>query len=205
MTGTSFINAMGKIDEKYVIEALNYQRPARRRPQVRLTIRRSVIAASLAVVVVFSGLMTVEAYREKVIEVIVQVFHDLTDYRYISNVEDRDMPEIEFGFIPDGMTETTHDVNERRRSVLYEADSGDFFDLYMFQIQPGDSLGQIIDTEDAIVEEFEINGNEAVAVTKNGTNTITWDEYNVVYRMQGNIDLDALKEIARNLKIIYDE
>ena len=77
----------------------------RRSPKINKMLRvmkRTAAAVLVIATVSFCGLMTVEAYRAKVIEFVVQVFNELTQYRFSSNVSDADnivLPEISFGYI----------------------------------------------------------------------------------------------------------
>ena len=88
----------------------------RRTPKVNRLLRymRQTVAAILAVAIIsFCGLMTVEAYREKVIEIVVRVFNELTDYRFVSHSNKADeiiLPELSFGYIPEGMCEIANRI-----------------------------------------------------------------------------------------------
>ena len=77
--------------------------------------------------------MTVDAYREKIIETVVRVFNELTDYRFSKSA---DMPEsIAYAFpptlsyIPDGMSKAEENAGEQLYTVTYEGETETFFDL----------------------------------------------------------------------------
>ena len=144
-------------------------REQKRSPQANRMIRglRRVAAIILVIgILSFSGLMTVEAYREKVIEVITLVFHDLTNYRFISeesgSEQHVDLPDITFQYIPDGMEKVEDTARERFRYILYEAQDGNFFELTQTVIVDNSDYEKILDTEGAISEEFYIGDSEAV-------------------------------------------
>lgn len=181
----------------------------RRTPKTNKILRymKQTVAAVLAVVVIsFGGLMTVEAYREKVIEIVVHVFHELTDYRFYSEksgVDEIVLPEISFEYVPDGMREVEDRITgNNRRYILYERKNGDFFELTQRPITADGSHGKILDTEDSAYETTNINGNEAFSNVKDGNAIIFWSYNNVIYDLYGNLDLTELKEIAEKIKII---
>lgn len=182
--------------ERKMKKLLKEQRHSLRTGQVLRYIRRTVAVAMVMLVVVLSGLMTVKAYREKVIEIIVQVFNDLTDYRFSSNQTEDDLPAITFGYIPDGMTESNTESYDGYYYVLYEDLDGNFFEFTQSVILPDDDYQKILDTEGATTEYFYIAGEEAVANSKNGDSTVIWSRQNALYHLFGNISLEDLKEIA---------
>lgn len=181
-------------------------REQKRSPQANRMIRglRRVAAIILVIgILSFSGLMTVEAYREKVIEVITQVFHDLTNYRFISEESDSeqhvDLPDITFQYIPDGMEKVEDTARERYRYILYEAQDGNFFELTQTVIVDNSDYEKILDSEDAITEEFYLGDSEAVLNTKNGTTTIFWTKDHILYSLCGTIDPTDLKAVAEKI------
>ena len=182
-------------------------REQKRSPQANRVIRglRRVAAIILVIgILSFSGFMTVEAYREKVIEVITQVFHDLTNYRFISEESDSeqhvDLPDITFQYIPDGMEKVEDTARERFRYILYEAQDGKFFELTMTVVIENGDYEKVLDTEDAFTEMLYIGGSEAVINTKNAETTIIWTKGNILYTLYGTVDLTELKRIAEEIK-----
>ena len=181
-------------------------REQKRSPQANRMIRglRRVAAIILVIgILSFSGLMTVEAYREKVIEVITLVFHDLTNYRFISeesgSEQHVDLPDITFQYIPDGMEKVEDTARERYRYILYEAQDGNFFELTQTVIVDNSDYEKILDSEDAITEEFYLGDSEAVLNTKNGTTTIFWTKDHILYSLCGTIDPTDLKAVAEKI------
>ena len=80
-------------------------------------LQRIVAIFLLVCTVSFGGVMTVDAYREKIIETVVRVFNELTDYRFSKSA---DMPEsIAYAFpptlsyIPDGMSKAEENAGEQ--------------------------------------------------------------------------------------------
>ena len=177
---------------------------ARRSPKsnrILLYTKRSVAAVLVTAMVSFVGMMTVEAYREKVIEIVVQVFHDLTRYRFISSAEDRKLSAVEFGYMPEGMELAEEILTESSRYVRYVNTDGKTVELTQIDINVHDDFGSILDTEDSVIEVFEIHGNNATSSTKHGTTFIFWTEGNELFELYGNITAGELKNIAENLII----
>lgn len=171
---------------------------------VLLYMRRSVAAVLVIAVLAFGGMMTVKAYREKVIEIAIQIFHDLTRYQLASSSENRELSAVEFGYMPEGMELVEEILMDSVRYVYYEDADGNYFSLNQIVVAAGDYLGGILDTEDSVIERFEIRGNEAISNTKYGSTVIFWTEENGFFELQGNITAEKLKRIAENLKISMD-
>lgn len=182
-------------------------REQRQSPRTNKIIRglRRVAAIILVVgILSFSGLMTVEAYREKVIEVVVQVFHDLTNYQFASEKNDTaqsvELPEITFQYIPDGMEKIEDSIRDSFRYILYESKDGKFFELTQAVVITNSDYEKILDSENAETEEFYIGDSEAISNTKNGVTTILWTRDHVLYTLFGSIDQADLKIIAEKIK-----
>ena len=195
-----------KAFEKKMQKLIKEQRRTPKTNKILRYMKQTVAAVLVVVVISFGGLMTVEAYREKVIEIVVHVFHELTDYRFYSEksgVDEIVLPEISFEYVPDGMREVEDRITgNNRRYILYERKNGDFFELTQRPITADGSHGKILDTEDSAYETTNINGNEAFSNVKNGNASIFWSYNNVIYDLYGNLDLTELKEIAEKIKII---
>lgn len=195
-----------KVSRRFERKMKRLIREQKRSPQANRMIRglRRVAAIILVIgILSFSGLMTVEAYREKVIEVITLVFHDLTNYRFISeesgSEQHVDLPDITFQYIPDGMEKVEDTARERFRYILYEAQDGNFFELTQTVIVDNSDYEKILDTEGAISEEFYIGDSEAVLNTKNGVTSIFWTKDHILYSLYGTIDPTELKSVAEKI------
>lgn len=188
--------------ERRMALLLRRQRRSPRMNQTLLMLRRTVAAVLVLLTVSFAGLMTVEAFRERVIQVVVQVFEELTEFRYRSTSVNTEIPEVIFGYIPEGMEETTRTIRPSVRThIKFEDGAGGFFDLRQTLLHPGDALTEILNTEDAVTENITVRGQDAIVNLKSGDTTILWSEHNVLYRLYGNIDMETMKEIAYQLVI----
>ncbi len=175
--------------------------PAYRRTAVAM--KRVAMIALVSAVVVFSSLMTVEACRERVLEVIVQVFQEYTAYHFESTSNDATVPAVTFGYIPEGMRQTVCDIDDLfgRAEYLYEGDDGACFELRQQVVVENMYHGHTSDTENAVMEYFEVDGQQAVARTKHGETTIIWTKDNSVYTLYGNFGSGELRKILENMEI----
>ena len=176
----------------------------RRSPKTNKAIRymrRTAAAVMIALAILFSFAMTVSAFRERVIEVVVNVFNDLTDYRFVSiETESREFPEIEFGYLPDDMQESYRESLNGHELIVYEGVGERSFELTRDQLLAGGGYRKYLDTEDSEYETFFIHGEEAYANYKNGCGTIIWTSGDILYTLYGDIPLDELKEIAFSIQ-----
>ena len=198
--------------ERRMTRRLGEQRRSPRTNQALRTFRRAAAILLAAGALSFSGLMTGEAYREKMVEVIAHVFHDLTEYRFVLEESEQrhgmeeagegpltELPEMTFAYIPDGMEKVEDTARDRSRYILYEAEDGSFFELEQFLITENSDFQMILDTEDSAMEELYIDDSLAVSSTKNGTTFIVWTKKNVLYQLYGTIAPAELRLVAENI------
>lgn len=119
----------GKFDRKMRKLIREQRHSAQFNRHIKL-LQRIVAIFLLVCTVSFGGVMTVDAYREKIIETVVRVFNELTDYRFSKSA---DMPEsIAYAFpptlsyIPDGMSKAEENAGEQLYTVTYEGEDGNF-------------------------------------------------------------------------------
>lgn len=187
-------------------------REQRRTPNMNRIIRyvkQTIVAVLVVAIFTFGGLMTVDAYRAKVIEFVVQVFDKFTQFVFYSNqpeanIDDFILPEISFGYIPEGMIETENRITATGdHFIRYENGTDSFFQLTQSTVADA-QYNAIIDTEDSDYEVGIINGFKAFFNTKNGQSTIIWINDNIVYRLLGTPDFDDLKLIAEKIEIFSE-
>lgn len=181
------------------------QRHSPKTNQILHYTKRAVAVVLAVAVISFGGLMTVEAYREKVVEVVVRVFNELTDYRFSSEkteIEEIVLPELSFGYLPGGMCEIENGVaGNNRHRIVYENDVGLFFELTLRPIGTDGDYGTILDTENSEYMTLTIRGNNAYANEKDGNSSIVWSENNIVYNLYGNLELTELTAIAEKIRL----
>lgn len=174
-----------------------------RSPKVNRILRdmkRIVAVFLIAVTITFAGLMTVEAVRQKVIEFVVHIYHEMTRYDYTSDTETTELPEVQFGYLPEGMNLVTDEMEtDTVRNLQFENTSGQYLDLMAIATTNDGTDTQIINTEDAQMTIWTIRGAEMTVVSKNGTNIILWVDENIHYTIQSDLSLTELKLIVEGL------
>lgn len=171
------------------------------------TFWRAVAAVMIIATIMFSSLMTVSAtFREQVIETVIHVFNELTEYKFVSREPIQDTYEIsevmktEFGYVPEKFIEKERETGENYEHIRYENDDGKFFVLDCELILQGDSVQVILDTERSKYEKFYMGEKEAYLNIKNGIGVILWTDDNAVYHLRSNLPLEELKKIALKIK-----
>lgn len=189
--------------ERHMKKLIKQQRHAPAYRRTAAAMKRAAMIALVSAVVVFSSLMTVEACRERVLEVIVQVFQEYTAYRFESTSNDSTVPAVTFGYVPEGMRQTMCDIDDfsGRGKYLYEGDDGAYFELRQQVIVENMDHRHTSDTENTVTEYFEVDGEQAVARTKYGETTIIWTKDNSVYTLYGNFGSGELRKILENMEI----
>ena len=159
------------------------------------------VAACLAVVIAFTGLMSVEACRRKIIEVITQVFPDATYFTYHITGEPTytTLPKVELTYIPDGFELIDSSVFNGVLLDIYENADGDFFEVTLMLMLPNSTSGRLLDTEKKDVEYIYIGDIKATAHDSPKAQSIMWEYENIQCDLYGIIGLDELKKIASGM------
>ena len=180
-------------------------RRQRRSPAVNAALRYGRRAAAFALVFLtlsFSGLMTVDAaFRERVIQAVVQVFQDFTEFVYTSDSSAVGKPgNLVFTYLPEGMEEQDREQDEVEFYVYYESPDGAFVELTQILVEDGTEVLLGLDTEDAEFIDLTVHGTEAVGIVKGLSHTIHWTEGQFVYTLSGTIPMEELEKVAEGIK-----
>ena len=181
-------------------------RRQRRSPAVNAALRYARRAAAFALVFLtlsFSCLMTVNAaFRERVIQAVVQVFQDFTEFIYTSDSAAVGKPgNLVFTYLPEGMEEQDREQNAIEFYVYYESPDGAFMELSQILVEDGTEVLLGLDTENAKVTYFEVHGVEAMGIKKGLDHTIHWTEGSSVYTLSGTVPMEELKLVAEGIQI----
>ena len=196
-------------------------RQQRRSPQMQHVMRYARNAAVFALVlagVSFAGLMSVDAYRGAVIDVITRKLDDtLARFTYSSPMpeESAEFVDIAFTYLPDGMEENEggffESTTERRRQL--ERDDGTLIELEEHLITADNDFSAGIVTEDKISEEqFQIGADQATMITRKDDTSATgigvsvmWTHGDVAYMLWTNLPSDEAKKIVLGIDYLpYD-
>ena len=151
----------------------------------------------------FSCLMTVNAaFRERVIQAVVQVFQDFTEFVYTSDSSAVGKPgNLVFTYLPEGMEEQDREQDEVEFYVYYESPDGAFVELSQILVEDGTEVLLGLDTEDAEFIDLTVHGTEAVGIVKGLSHTIHWTEGQFVYTLSGTIPMEELEKVAEGIQI----
>ena len=117
--------------ERKMKKLIRYQRHSPSMRQFMRIARQTAVVILVVVSLSFSCLMTVEAYRAKFIEVVTEVFYDLTHFTFFSSWSgDIGLGEIKFGYLPDGMVECNTNGTSKNTITPYTKDGYGAGDIY---------------------------------------------------------------------------
>ena len=147
--------------------------------------------------------MSVEAYRVSLINTVVRVFNDLTDYRFSSPLPSETDSKAFTPPVLSGLPDTMHKTDERSTPngyiVTYESTT-DFLDLTCTRITDTSEAHKLVDTENASVTEFALHGSPVTMIEKNGTVTLLWTHDDIVYHLYSSLPADTCRKLIENLQ-----
>lgn len=184
-------------------------RRQRRSPAVRAALtyaKRAAIFVLAFVALSFSVRMTVDAaFRRQVLQVVVQVFSDFTEFRYTSDVKTDEQPgELEFTYLPEGMVETDRELDTLGFYIRWKNESGEFVELDQVLVDDNTDMKLYLDTEDAEITHFQVHGEEAMGIEKGLDHTVQWTEGQFVYTLSGTIPMEELKLVAEGIRPVSE-
>ncbi len=160
------------------------------------------IAAAAACVVLVSGILLtrVEAVRIPVMRFFFNVTDKYTEVipqrerSSVSNAMQRYMPQ----YIPDDFAATDIDEQKTEVCITYEKEDGACFILDFWVKAPDTS----VDTENATVEEIQIQGSPAIVVQKQGGKTyVIWTVNGHQYSVEGYLTKEQALRILESVPV----
>lgn len=173
------------------------------RRALKLT-KQTVAAILLIATLGFSCLMTVDACRAKVIEVITEVFYDLTHFSFFSSWQnDTGASEIEFGYLPDGMTEVHRETlsEPQSQTVYFECSDGRQLKLCRQLVTDSTDLDIILDTENAATTTIPFGDHNASLIIKDDGSMLMWEDGPYLMLLTGDFPSDEIIKIADGISI----
>ncbi len=166
------------------------------RPPVFYAKRIAAAFVILAVIAVTS-VMSVDAWRAKLLNFFIKPSETNTEVRY---EEDAPTDGIEFSemvtldYIPVGMQITEERKGKKDVALLFS--KGEEF----FKLRVSKTVSvSYIDTEDKTTEKISLNGTEAYLLTTEKEYVLKWNRENKAYTLIGNLDKETLLKIAENI------
>lgn len=182
-------------------------RTQRRDPWLNKFISTSKRVAAVALVILtvsFSCLMCVEAYRDKFIEVITEIFEELTQLSFSSpRTEKTKLNELTFDYLPDGMLEVYREYNPKvgSQSICFEDMEGRRMNIDQDIMSSGKQSTIILDTEDADVSTIDFDGQNATLITKGEKTILTWEDGVFVMLVSGDFPPEEIIRVAKGIRI----
>ena len=157
---------------------------------------------ALVFIVIFTGMFAgVEAFRIKFLNFFFDKDSPGSEYSYNTNNHNSyDGELVSLRYIPDGF--------ECNYSTVYVDRGFEYLEFYKegelwFYFTVRSPIGSHeIDTEGADFDTLEINGYEALYVTKSTHNSLVWSDEENSFNIDGNISKKEIIKIASNIKLI---
>jgi len=175
----------------------------------RLKRKKTMIKMSKRVAAVFliSGIvlsavtLSVDAFRFKLFNLILEtkerfglMFYEEEKQELLLHIPE-DWTGYYTAFLPEGYTLLDYEIGISVSRLTYIDGNGNTIELLQGPIISNSQ----IDTEDAVVMEVEINGNQGILAEKNEEIIIGWSEKNSSLLLRGNVEKSTLLKIAENI------
>lgn len=145
----------------------------------------------------FTLTISVEAVRSKVINVIIEIYEEFTSIMFSKEDEDisinREFKLISPNYIPKGFKEIDKVESSIGLFIVYEDDE---YLQIRYSCDEISNNSIILDTEDAQVEDININGYKAKYIVKNNIQQLVWNDSISTYL----IDMES-----KNIKMINND
>ena len=167
-----------------------------RRPAFFYVKRIAAVFVVLAVVTVTS-VMSVDAWRAKLLNFFTKPSQTNTEVRYgedtpKSNTYSTDL--VTLNYIPEGM-QIERRYSRNNEEMLSFKNGENFFKLRVARV----ASVSYMDTEDKETEKIFLNGTEAYFLIDEDKCALKWSFENKAYTLIGNLDKETLLKIAENI------
>jgi len=165
------------------------------------------IVASIAVILLFTTVASVEAVRLKVLNFLVDVRQEYTSFslKESENNSYSETPAVNWSksyvptYIPDGYEVSSTTYNEQVKKIIFKDQEGSLiiYTLLNEATNPG------VDTENAsLLKTININGHEGTLIIKNSIVTIVWVIDGNLFVLQTETSEDTAIKIAEGVEYI---
>lgn len=163
-------------------------------------IRKSA-AIFVAIVVVISSALSVEAVRKPIINFFIEIFETFSRLSF-TNEDEIVLPiMIEDFYAPNYIPTDYYILEENNYNNLYELLFTNDIDEIIFEQFTLESRRMVLDTEDVSTESVIISGNEGITFNNKNTNVIIWNNGKYGFKVTGKTDLNELKNMANSVEI----
>lgn len=157
--------------------------------------KRILLTAIIVIITFLISVLTVSAFREKIINFFMEVTYLGTVFHYESEIEEQTYEfAINIKYIPEGFEQSQEYTNSNERFARY-IKGEQYFDVSK-QIVP---YTYAINTEDANIKNIDVNDINVFYSNSDKLKTMTWVKNGYLYTVSGNIDEGTLIDIVKNV------
>ena len=196
-----FADAMSELNDKYVMEAVSYQRKTKSQAQLWLS---RVACVLLAILLTGSAVLTFSAEaRAAFFGWMRQQVETYYMYFFAGEPTPSTPVKYELGWIPDGLEHVTTLDIDNGECFIY-TDEQQLLTQFSYVLN-GDNVNWSIDGVDYIQKKVSVNGNPAdlyIAPTDAETSSIIWaNEKNDFFTLSAPFDEDTLIKMAESVRV----
>ena len=185
-------------EEKMIMESIDRTLQRQRWKHAWKTASRIIQKVSVFLVILLIGVcttvITVEAIRTPFINWLISLQKDSSTIHF---KEESDMTDITFGYLPEGYEASLVSADSKTTYYSIENDVGNVIFLMINSLDSDSGLN--VDTENAEVSEFSLNGKKAISVKKEDRNTLIWTVGQYSCILEGQLSIEEMIRIAENI------
>ena len=185
-------------EEKMIMESIDRTLQRQRWKHAWKTASRIIQKVSVFLVILLIGVcttvITVEAIRTPFINWLISLQKDSSTIHF---KEESDMTDITFGYLPEGYEASLVSADSKTTYYSIENDVGNVIFLMINSLDSDSGLN--VDTENAEVSEFSLNGKKAISVKKEVRNTLIWTVGQYSCILEGQLSIEEMIRIAENI------
>lgn len=205
MSAEVFSEAMGLIGEKYIMEAVTYQRKKQTITKVWLSRAAGVL---LAILLAGSALLTFSTEaRAAFLGWVRQQIESLYAYVYVGDPVAADPVKYELAEVPEGFTLATVYVIDGGELFIYTNEETGIIGAFSYSINPTSSSAIVLETAACEHRKVTVNGlpGDLYLPTDGSVRTeLVWmdDETGTIFSLSFPFDEDTMLEIAESIEIV---
>lgn len=150
------------------------------------------------VTIAFATTMSVEAYRVKFFEVVIEVWEEFTSmiFKNNKNINDKKLIPAVPEYTPKGFSILEENINDYVYSIIYVNENNEEIFYEQRIISQGEVL---LDTENIEVETIEVDNQAIILFTNKGVNQIYWSDDSYSFTLISTINIEELITITKNI------
>ena len=176
-------------------------RQERRSPFIKTFVnysRKVAIIFLIFISIAFATTMSVEAYRVRFFEVVIEVWEEFTSiiFNDKQNIDDGKLIPVNPTYIPDNFKIIEHEINSYEQFIYWQNDEG--IEI-MFEQAKITANSIITDTEGIDIEELLIGEQKIIYFTNKNINQIYWNDSNYIYTIISEYDKNELLKMVESI------